>query len=173
MFVKYTLVVYTIDMAKKQGRRGHKTSVAQPKTIQNRRARHDYELGDSLVVGMELTGPEVKSLRMGHGQLRGAYVTVKNDEIYLLNGSIHGTPGVHIDEQTQTRTRRLLAKRREIDALIEAKQQGRTIVPLEILTRGRFIKLRLAVGKGKKRWDKRETLKRRDAERDTQRNLSF
>ena len=62
-------------MAKKAGRRGHKHQSNQPKTIQNRRARHDYELGDSVVVGLELTGPEAKSLRMGHGQLRGAYVS--------------------------------------------------------------------------------------------------
>ena len=142
-----------------------------PKSIQNRRARFDYELGDSLVVGVELTGAEVKSLRLGHGNLRGAYVTVKGNELYLLNGTINGTSGVHIDEQDQTRTRRLLAKRREIDALIEAKQQGRTIVPLELLTRGRFIKLRIAVGKGKKRYDKRQTLKARDESRQIHRAL--
>ena len=143
-----------------------------PKAIQNRRARFDYELGDSLVVGVELSGAEVKSLRMGHGHLRGAYVTVKDDELYLLNATITGAGGVSIDEQDQTRTRKLLAKRREIDALIEAKQQGRTIVPLEILTRGRFIKIRIAIGKGKKRYDKRQALKRRDESRDIARTLS-
>jgi len=136
-----------------------------PRTIQNRRARFDYELGDSLVVGLELTGAEVKSLRMGHGQLRGAYVTVKNDELYLLNSTINGTHGVPVPESDQTRTRRLLAKRREINALIAAKQQGRTIVPLELITRGRYIKLRIAVGKGKREYDKRQTLKKRDEER--------
>lgn len=142
-----------------------------PKSIQNRRARFDYELGDSLVVGLELTGPEVKSLRMGHGQLRGAYVTVKDDELYLLNGTINGTNAVPLSEQEQTRTRKLLAKRREIKALIEAKQQGRTIVPLELLTRGRFIKLRIAVGKGKRQYDKRQTLKKRDTARDINREI--
>jgi len=150
-------------------RKKQKAGTHQPRTIQNRRARHDYELGDSLVAGIELTGAEVKSLRMGHGQLRGAYVTVKDNEIFLIGATINGTAGVAIDESTQTRTRKLLAKRREIDALIAAKQQGRTIVPLDILTAGRFIKLRLAVGKGKKSYDKRETLKRRDTERDVQR----
>ncbi|HSX07099.1 MAG TPA: SsrA-binding protein SmpB [Candidatus Saccharimonadia bacterium] len=136
-----------------------------PKAIQNRRARFDYELGDSLVVGLELTGAEVKSLRMGHGQLRGAYVTVKSNELYLLNSTIHGTNGVPVPESDQTRTRRLLAKRREIDSLITAKQQGRTIVPLELLTGGRYIKLRIAIGKGKREYDKRQTLKKRDEER--------
>ena len=144
-----------------------KKKQAQTKQITNRRARHDYELGDSLVVGVALTGGETKALRMGHGQLRGAYVTVKDDQLWLLNATIHGTSGVPIDEQTQTRTRKLLAKRRQIDALIEAKQQGKTIVPLEVLTQGRFIKVRIAVGKGKRSYDKRETLKKRDAERRT------
>ena len=153
-------------MAKKAGRRGHRKAPVAGKTITNRRARHDYELGDSLVVGMELTGAETKALRMGHGQLRGAYVTVKGDEIYLIGSTVHGTAGIPLSESEQTRTRKLLAKRREIDSLIDAKQSGRTIVPLEILTRGRFVKLRLSVGKGKKRYDKRQTLKQRDSERD-------
>ena len=140
----------------------------QTKRITNRRARHDYELGDSLVVGLELTGAEVKSLRMGHGQLRGAYVTVKDGELYLINATITGSSGVNIDETDKTRSRKLLAKRREIEALIAAKQQGRTIVPLEILTGGRFIKLRISSGRGKKQYDKRQTLKRRDDDRRAQ-----
>ena len=136
-----------------------------PKQITNRRARFDYELGDSLVVGLELSGAETKALRMGHGQLRGAYVTLKQDELFLINATISGTAGVPIAESDQTRARKLLAKRREIKALVDAKQQGRTIVPLEILTGGRYIKLRIAVGKGKKRYDKRQTLKARDEAR--------
>jgi SsrA-binding protein len=145
-----------------------KPKSAPPKKITNRRARHDYELGDSLVVGIELSGAETKSLRLGHGQLRGAYVTVKADEIFLINATIAGTSGIPIDESDQTRARKLLAKRREIQALIEAKKQGKTIVPLELLTGGRFIKLRLAVGRGKKRYDKRQTLKARDDQRRAQ-----
>jgi SsrA-binding protein len=142
-----------------------KQHASQVKHITNRRARHDYELDDSLVVGIALTGAETKSLRMGHGQLRGAYVTVKEGELWLINAAVNGTAGIPISEYDQTRARKLLAKSREIHALIEAKQQGRTIVPLEILTRGRFIKLRIAIGKGKKHYDKRETLKKRDQDR--------
>lgn len=138
---------------------------AAPKQITNRRARFDYELGDSLVVGLELTGAETKALRLGHGQLRGAYVTLKGGELFLINATISGTAGVPIAESEQTRARKLLAKRREISALIEAKQQGRTIVPLEMLTRSRYIKLRIAVGRGKKRYDKRQALKARDESR--------
>lgn len=142
-----------------------KKKPAQAKQIVNRRARHDYELGDALVAGIALSGAETKSLRMGHGQLRGAYVTVKNGELWLVNAAINGTRGVRIAENEQTRDRKLLAKRREIDALIAAKQQGRTIVPLELLTGGRYIKLRLAIGKGKKEYDKRATLKKREESR--------
>ncbi len=137
----------------------------QPKKISNRRARHDYELGDSLVVGLALTGAETKSLRMGHGHLRGAYVTVKGDELFLINATIAGTSGIPIDESDQTRARKVLAKRREINALVAAKQQGNTIVPLDILTGGRYIKLRISSGRGKKLYDKRQTLKARDEKR--------
>lgn len=149
-----------------------KKKATQAKTIRNRRARFDYELGDSLVVGLELTGAETKSLRMGHGQLRGAYVTVKGNELYLIGSTVNGTNGIPLSEDEQTRTRKLLAKRREIDALIAAKQQGRTIVPLEMLTHGRFIKLRIAIGKGKKQYDKRQTLKARDQARDISRLIN-
>lgn len=135
--------------------------------ITNRRARHDYELGDSLVVGIELTGAETKSLRMGHGHLRGAYVTVKGDELFLINATIAGTAGIPIETTEQTRARKLLAKRKEINALIAAKQQGRTIVPLEIHTKSRFIKVKISVGKGKKQYDKRQTLKAKDDKRRT------
>ncbi len=139
--------------------------------ITNRRARHDYELGDSLVVGVELTGAETKSLRMGHGHLRGAYVTVKGEELFLINATIAGTSGIPIDPDEQTRARKLLAKRKEIDSLIAAKQQGKTIVPLEIHTKGRYIKLKISVGKGKKQYDKRQTLKAKDDARRTQAEL--
>jgi SsrA-binding protein len=144
-----------------------------PKRIVNRRAKFDYELGDSLVVGLQLTGAETKALRMGHGQLRGAYVTVKDNELWLINAQINSAKGVMIQEQDETRSRKLLAKRREIDALIEAKKDGRTIVPLELLTQGRYIKLRISVGRGKKNYDKRETLKKKQQVRDIARQLKL
>jgi SsrA-binding protein len=143
----------------------------QPKVISNRRARHDYELGDSFVVGIELSGAETKALRMGHGQLRGSYVAVKQEELFLINATVSGTSGIPITESDQTRARKLLAKKREIHHLIEAKQQGRTIVPLELLTGSRYIKLRIALGRGKKQYDKRQTLKARDENRTINRAL--
>ena len=138
-------------------------------TIRNKRARFDYDLDDSFLVGIVLNGRETKSLRLGHGQLQGAYVNVKDDELFLINASIHGTKGIPIEDMEVTRTRKLLAKRKEIDQIIEARKQGRTVVPLDILTRGRYVKLRIALGKGKKNYDKRQDLKKRDDSRNTQR----
>lgn len=141
----------------------------QPKSIQNRRARHDYALDDSMVVGISLTGAETKSLRRGHGHIRGAYVTIKDNELWLINATITGDSAIQISEQDQARTRKLLAKRKEIESLAQAKQQGETIVPLAILTQGKFIKLRIAAGRGKKNYDKRQSLKKRDEQRDIDR----
>jgi SsrA-binding protein len=148
-----------------------KKKVVKTKQISNRRARHDYELGDNLLVGIELLGREVKNLRSGHGQLRGAFVNVKDNELFLVNATINGTNAAPLSEAEQTRTRKLLAKRREIDHLVEAKHQGKTIVPLEVLTGGRFIKVRISLGKGKKLYDKRHTLKARDDKRRTDAEL--
>lgn len=141
------------------------------KQISNRRARHDYDLGDSLVVGIELSGAEVKSLRRGHGHIRGSYVNVKDGELWLFNATVTGDNAIRIESDQQTRSRKLLAKRRQIDELIAAKQQGQTIVPLELLTAGRFIKVRIAAGRGKKKYDKRQVIKKRDQERDNQLQL--
>ncbi len=140
-----------------------------PGRIVNRRARYDYELGDSLVVGLQLSGAETKALRMGHGQLRGAYVTEKDRELWLINAQISGSSGINIPEDNQTRSRKLLARRKEIDSMIAARQAGNALVPTELLTAGRYIKLRLAVGRGKKRYDKRESIKRRQQEREVKR----
>lgn len=140
----------------------------QTKSISNRRARHDYSFDDTLIVGIKLTGAETKALRLGHGQLRGAYVTIKDDELWLINATISGTSGIPIPENQQTQSRKLLAKRKEIDRFVFAKQQGKTIIPLEILIRGRYIKVRIAEGRGKKLYDKRQTLKERDDTRSSQ-----
>ncbi len=148
-----------------------KKKSVQTKKITNKRAKFDYDLGDSFVAGLSLTGAETKALRMGHGHLRGAYVTVQGNELYLLNATITGFNGVKLEETEQTRTRKLLMKRREIDALIETKNQGKSIIPTELLTGGRYIKLRIGVGVGRKKYDKRELIKKRDQNRDNAREL--
>ncbi len=144
-----------------------------PNTIVNRRAKFDYELGDELTVGIVLNGPEVRAARDNHVQLKGTYVTVKDNELWLINSSFSVKPsepggkGRSID----TRPRKLLAHRKQINDFINHKKIGLTIVPLRMLTGGRNIKLVIALGKGKKRYDKRQTIKRRDTERETQRKL--
>lgn len=146
-----------------------KRRASTPKVL-NRRAKFDYELGEDLVVGLSLTGPEVRAARLGHVQLKGAYVSSKPGELTLHKASfsvIHNQKGVSSTRTVDDRPRRLLAHSKEIDKLVAANKQGMTIVPTKLLTSGRYIKLVIAVGKGKKRWDKRETIKKRDIERDS------
>jgi SsrA-binding protein len=144
------------------------------KSVVNRRARFDYELGDEIVAGMVLTGPEVRAARDGHIQLKGSYVTIRNDELWLNNASFSlklnqkGQPGARTID---TEPRKLLASRKQISTLAAHKKDGLTIVPTKLLTTGKFIKLVIALGKGRKRYDKRETLKRRDQERETNRAI--
>lgn len=151
-----------------------KKPVKKPSAIMNRRARFDYELGDELTVGLSLTGPEVRSARDGHIQLKGAYVQLRGAELYLQGASFsiklneRGKPGARTIDDAP---RKLLAHRKQIDALASAKAQGNSIVPLRLLTQGRFVKLVIATGKGKKHYDKRETLKRRDQEREANRAI--
>ncbi len=145
-----------------------KKKIATGKIV-NRRARFDYDLRDDLVVGVVLTGRETKSLRQGHAHLRGAYVNVINDELWLVNATIASGKTFLIPDDEQTRSRKLLAHKKEIDKLQAAKQQGNTIVPTEFLTRGKHIKLRISTGRGKKRYDKRQALKKKDQERESAR----
>ena len=140
--------------------------------IVNRRARFDYELGDEITAGLVLTGPEVRAARDGHIQLKGAYITVKDSELWLIGASFSlklNQPGQTGARSIDTSTRKLLASRKQIDALIAQKQKGMSIVPMKLLTNGKYIKLIIALGKGKKKYDKRETLKRRNQERDAKR----
>lgn len=148
-----------------------KQKKVSPNKITNRRATFDYDLEDTFVVGIVLNGRETKALRMKHGHLKGAYVTVKGDELWLTNATITSTKHFVIDETEQTQPRKLLAKRKEIDEIIEAKKQGRTVVPLEILTAGRHIKLRIAVGKGKRTIDKRQTIQKREQKIEAERAI--
>ena len=140
---------------------------ANSPSIVNRKARFDYTLGEDLVVGISLSGPEVRAARTGHVQIRGAYVTLKNDELWLI-GAAFSLAGQAKGEKTiDDRPRRLLAHRKQIDNFADAKKQGMTIVPTKLLASGRYIKLVIALGKGKKLWDKRQSIKERDLERES------
>ncbi len=141
-------------------------------SIINRRARFDYELGDDLVVGIVLTGAETRAARDGHIQLKGSFVTVRDNELWLNNASFSlklNQKGDASARTVDTTPRKLLAKHKEIMSLQERKKQGMSIVPTKLLTAGRHIKLVIALGKGKKNYDKRETMKRRDQERESRR----
>lgn len=146
-----------------------KKKKSTPGRILNRRAKFDYQLGDSFLVGIILSGRETKSLRQGHAHLRGAYVTVKEDELWLTNATIASGKTFVIPEEEQTRPRKLLAHRKEINIMMAAKQQGNTLVPTEFLTNQRHIKLRVSIGRGKKRYDKRQAIKERDQARESAR----
>lgn len=143
--------------------------------VVNRRARFDYELGEEIIAGLVLTGAEVRAARDGHVQLKGAFVSLRNDELWLNNASFSlrlNVRGQANSKSVDTSARKLLASRKQIDRFTAAKQQGLTIVPTKLLTNGRFIKIVIALGRGKKRYDKRETIKRRDQDRETRRQLS-
>jgi SsrA-binding protein len=141
------------------------------KTIaNNKRASFDYELKQSYEAGLVLTGNEVKSVKLGRASLKGAFVTVKGSELYLTNGFIPLYPQAHKDsakKHADTRPRKLLLHKSEIRSLIgKARVEGLTLVPIRLYTKKQLVKLEFAVGKGKKAYDKRQTLKKRDALRD-------
>jgi SsrA-binding protein len=149
-----------------------KKVVNKPSAIVNRRAKFDYALDDELVVGIVLTGPETRAARDGHVQLKGSFVSIRNDELWLNNASFSlklNEKGKVGARSLDTNPRKLLANRKQIDDLADRKQSGMSIVPLKLLTHGRFVKVVIALGKGKKNYDKRETLKRRDQEREANR----
>ena len=146
-----------------------KKKIIAPKAIVNRRAHFDYEIGDEIVAGMVLTGPEVRAARDGHIQLKGSFVTVRNDELWLNNTSFSlrlNQKNVENARTIDTEPRKLLASRKQIDDLVVHKKQGLTIIPLKLLTAGKFIKVVIALGKGKKNYDKRQTIKLRDQQRE-------
>ncbi|MDR1032423.1 MAG: SsrA-binding protein SmpB [Candidatus Nomurabacteria bacterium] len=141
--------------------------------ILNRRARYDYNLGEELTVGLVLNGKQVRAARDGRVQLKGSYVTVRGGELWLNNASWTlklNEPGKN-ENVVNTEPIKLLANRKQILGLIQAKQDGNTIAALRLHVAGRLIKLVIATGKGKKKYDKRETIKRRESEREAKRSM--
>ncbi|MBR3138849.1 SsrA-binding protein [Candidatus Saccharibacteria bacterium] len=132
-----------------------KKKVSDSVTV-NRKARYDYVLGDELTVGMVLSGPEVRLIRDHHVQLKGSYVTIRNGELWLYGLTLGADTAQNI---------KLLATKKQIEALNREKVAGSTIVPVRLLGGSRHIKLVIAMGRGKKKYDKRETIKKRDIER--------
>jgi SsrA-binding protein len=145
------------------------------KLVVNKKATFNFEILERLSAGIELFGFEVKSLRNKLGKLEGSHITVRGGEAFLLNSTIPPyQPGNIPQEYDPERNRRLLLTKKEIKEL-ESKlnQAGLTLVPLSLYNKGKLIKLEIALVRGKKKHDKRESIKKRDIERDIKRTLKY
>ena len=138
----------------------------------NKRARHDYEILDTWEAGIVLTGTEVKALREGKANLTDSFGVINAGEVFLLNLHIGSYGQGNVFNHEPTRTRKLLLHRREIRRLIgSVERQGLTLVPLDLYFKGGKVKAKLALVRGKQEHDKREDIKKRDADREISRAL--
>ncbi|OGZ06515.1 MAG: SsrA-binding protein [Candidatus Lloydbacteria bacterium RIFCSPLOWO2_01_FULL_50_20] len=142
--------------------------------IEHKKAHFDYEILESYEAGIQLFGGEVKSVRAHRGKLEGAHITVRGGEAFLINSEI---PPYQPGNETgggyePTRNRRLLLTKKELAELATAEEKaGLTIIPLSMYNKGRIIKIRIAIARGKKKSDKREAIKKREAIRDIAREV--
>ncbi|MEZ5085211.1 MAG: SsrA-binding protein SmpB [Tessaracoccus sp.] len=140
---------------------------------QNKKARYDYQIGDTYEAGMVLTGTEVKSLRNGRATLQDAYASVDDGEVWLRNANIPEYEFGTWRNHSARRSRKLLLNRKEIAKIERALEgEGRTLVPLSIYFKDGYAKVEVAIGTGKKDWDKRRTIAERDANREAPRALA-
>lgn len=139
----------------------------------NKRATFDYELQDRFEAGLVLTGPEVKSIKTGHISLKGSFVSFHNGELYLTNADIPQYKfAKNISFYDTRRSRKLLIKKAQLKSLIgKIHAQGLTLVPLRVYTKKRLIKLEFAIGRGKKSFDKRSDIAKKEARRKIERTL--
>jgi SsrA-binding protein len=138
----------------------------------NRKAKHDYFLFDHLEAGLVLQGSEIKSIRTGRISLKEAYVLVDGQEAWLMDAHIAPYEQASYFNHDPRRPRKLLLNRREINRLWdEVRKKGTTVIPLSVYLKNGRAKIEIAVAKGKKQYDKRQTIAKRDAERDIERQL--
>ncbi len=133
----------------------------------NKKAFHDYFIEEKYEVGIELVGTEVKSIKAGKVSIKESFVRIIKNEVFVMN--MHVTPYEfgNINNESETRVRKLLLKRKEIDKMAQKiKEQGYTIMPLSIYTKQRLVKMEIGLAKGKKLYDKREAMKRKDQDRE-------
>lgn len=142
--------------------------------VDNKKVRFDYEILDTVEAGLMLTGQEVKSVRQGQLSLRGSFVTFHGKKAMITNAHITQYPFAGlIKDYDPTASRRLLLHKREINYLrAKSLEAGLTIVPLKVYTKNHLIKVEIGVGRGRKKFDKREVLKKRDQEREIRRTIS-
>ena len=137
---------------------------------QNKKARHDYSIVDTIEAGIVLTGTEIKSVRAARIQLKDGYAQIKNGEAWLINVHIAPFEQGNIWNQDPDRTRKLLLKKKQITKLQnDLKGTGMTLVPLKVYLKNGFAKVLLGIAKGKHDYDKRESIKRREKESDIKR----
>ncbi len=141
--------------------------------VQNKKIHFNYEILERYEAGIELFGSEVKSLRAGHGSLEGSHVTVRGGEAYLIGATVQPYQTNNITKgYDATRNRRLLLTKEEIGTLsAQESKKGLTIVPVAVYNKTRKLKVELAVVRGKKTYDKRESIKKREADRDVMRDI--
>lgn len=134
--------------------------------INNRKAKYDFEIDDTIECGIVLKGTEIKSLRDGKANLKDSYAVIRNNEVFLLNTHISHYEQASVFNHDETRSRKLLLHKKEILKLNDKiKLQGLTLVPLKMYFKKNKVKVLLGIAKGKKNYDKRETIKKRDTER--------
>ncbi len=137
---------------------------------QNRKARHDYFIEETYEAGIVLRGTEIKSIRAGRVNLKDSFARVENGEMYLYNMHISPYEQGNRYNHDPVRTRKLLLHKKEINKLIgDTKEQGYSLIPLKLYIKNGYAKVLLGLGKGKKKYDKREDLKRREAKREIER----
>ncbi|WP_423188630.1 SsrA-binding protein SmpB [Alkalibacterium sp. f15] len=139
---------------------------------QNRKARYEYSILDTVEAGIVLQGTEIKSIRAGRINLKDGYASIRNGEIFLYNVHIAPFEQGNQFNHDPVRIRKLLMKKKQIDKLAgEVKQGGVTLIPLKVYIKNGFAKVLIGLAKGKKQYDKRESLKRRDQDRDLRRSV--
>ncbi len=154
-------------------RLAHPISNGMKVYAENRKARFDYEVLEDYKAGIELTGFEVKAVKAGKLSLAGSYVSIRGGEAFLLGAEVqpYQAKNEPLDFDGK-RVKKLLLNKDEIESLRKAEDtKGLTIVPLKVYNTGRFLKVDVAIARGKKQFDKRETIKKRDTERDLKRSL--
>ncbi len=141
--------------------------------INHKRARFDYEILDTFEAGISLFGHEVKSLRNGRAKIEGAYVVVRGGEAFLVGASIQPYQGTNTPkEYDPERPRKLLLSKKEIaELLAQSEKRGLTLVPLSVYNSNRFVKVKVGVVKGKKEFDKRDSIQKRETDRNILRTL--
>ncbi|MBF0117723.1 MAG: SsrA-binding protein SmpB [Desulfobacterales bacterium] len=138
----------------------------------NRKAKHDYFLEDEYEAGMVLKGTEVKALRLGNANLKDSYAKIRDNEVFVYQMHIGVYPFANFENHDPTRTRKLLLKKHEIKRLIgKVVEKGYSLVPTNIYFRDGKAKITIALAKGKKKYDKRESIKKRDEQRERNKNL--